>query len=566
VASVSAAASGLTLERVKARWHWLIPFVVIGGLMWPLLFSDRTFSSDWGNHLWIVWEQGLNIKHLGLPSYYLQSNLGAFYPYFAFYGGTLYAVLGYVSWLTSPETAVALVFLAALASAYLSWTWIAGMAGVRGWWTQIPGAIAVTAPYAVTNLYGRGDIPEMVATAAIPLVAASALSLVRSQRVRFWPAAAYVVGVVALTGTHTLTLVWGATFLVLFAGVFVAAYWSQVKEHSRRGLRLIWLGLLGIGINAWILVPLLLFHTRLLEGDPDPLSHLEFTDRSQLFSLLRDGGALSTELTADVNAQLPVLALIVAIALLAVYWTALPRNGKRLLLGVAGLGAVFGLLILSPSLIEDLPRVWRFIQFPYRLVTFVDLAAVGLVTMALVAMGRSGAPARIPALLLAAVAGLAFVQSLRQNGEVRSFLPGRAAALESSVHTPQSWYAPLQFADGSAPIVHPTLPTPLHVPVAEGPRDSYEVSYPPGPAGTVRTNVLAGTYLVDVSGAEPVGRNAGGYMIVRLPASNRPRQVTVKAGWDTGVEIGRWLTVISLLAAALATGYAVARRGQPEAV
>ncbi len=218
---------------------------------------------------------------------------------------------------------------------------------------------------------------------------------------------------------------------------------------------------------------------------------------------------------------------------------------------------------MCPSLIEDLPRVWRFIQFPYRLVTFVDLAALGLVTLALVAMGRSGAATRTPALLLAAVAGLAFVQSLRQNGEARSFLPDRAAALESSVHTPESWYAPLQFADGSAPIVHPTLSTPLQVPVADGPSNSYEVAYPPGPAGTARTNVLAGTYLVDVSGAEPVGRNAGGYMIVRLPASNQPRQITVKAGWGTGVEIGRWLTVASLLTAALASGYAVVRRGQP---
>lgn len=560
MAGGSAQASGPVPDWLRAHWHWLIPTVVIGGLMWPLLFSDRTFSSDWGNHLWIVSEQGLNIERLGQPSYFLQSSLGAFYPYFAFYGGTLYAVLGYVSWLTSPEVAVALVFLAALASAYLSWTWIASLAGVRGWWIQIPGAIAVTAPYAVTNLYGRGDIPEMVATAAIPLVAASALSLIRTQRVRFWPAAAYVAGVVALTGTHTLTLVWGATFLLLCALVFVAANWRQVKEHSRRGLRLVWLGLLGIGINAWILVPLVLFHTRLLEGDPDPLSHLEFTDRSQLFSLLRDGGALSTELTADVNAQLPVLAIVVVAAFLAAYWSSLPRNGKRLVLGMAGLGAVFGLLIVSPSLIEDLPRVWRFIQFPYRLVTFVDLAVIALLTLALVAMGRARPAARIPALLLAAVAALAFVQSLRQDSEVRSWLPSRAAALQSSVHPPESWYAPLQFADGSAPVVHPTLATPLHLPVADGPSESYEVAYPPGPAGTARTNVLAGTYLVDVSGARPVGRNAGGYMIVSLPASDRPRPVTVESGWGAGVEIGRWLSLASLLAAALAAGYAAARR------
>ena len=147
----------------RLRWHWVIPAIVLIALAAPLA-SQRTFASDWGNHLWLVYAQGENIRHLGLPSYYLQSDLGAFYPYYAFYGGTLYAVLGFGSWLASANAAVIVAFVLSLAAAYLSWTWIAVQAGIRGWLIQVPGLLAVTAPYAVSNVYGRGGIPETIAS------------------------------------------------------------------------------------------------------------------------------------------------------------------------------------------------------------------------------------------------------------------------------------------------------------------------------------------------------------------------------------------------------------------
>lgn len=547
---------GQPLALVRGRWHWLIPAGVLCALLAPLL-SDRTFATDWGNHLWLIWIQGLNIRDLGEPSYYLQSSLGAFYPYFAFYGGTLYAVLGVVSLVLSPEAAVALAFAGSLTAAYLGWTWIAAQAGVRGWWIQLPGCIAVTAPYAVTNLYGRGDIPEMVATSIIPLVAASALSLVRAPSLRFWPAAAFVAGVTVLTGTHALSLVWGTTFLCLCAAVAIASNWGAVREHLRRGLRLVWLGLLGVGLNAWMLVPLVLYHTRLLEGEPDLLGLLDYTDRTQLFSLFREGGALHPELTADLDTQLPVLALLWTVGFGIVYWGLLRRPEKRLAIGMAAVFAAFLALVMAPSLIEALPTAWRFIQFPYRLLAFVDLALVGLLVLALVAVQRAGPPARNAVLLLAGIAAIAVVMSVKQDSEVRSWLPSRDAALTSSVQPPPSWYAPLQFADGSAPIVRPTLRGTLRIEPASGRHDAYTVTYPPGPAGTVRTNILAGTYLVDVEGARPVGRTAGGAMVVRVPASReRSRQMIVSAGWGPAVEVGRWVSVVALFACLGGCGYA----------
>src|SRR5680860_1677095 len=217
----------------SSRVQWLIPVGVIFGLLIPLLFSDRTFSTDWGNHLWLIWAQGANLGQLGEPSYFLQSSLGVFYPYYAFYGGSFYAVAGFVSWLFGAEAAALAAYAGALAATYLGWTWIARQLGIAGWQSQLPGCIAVTAPLAVTNLYGRGDIPEVVATGMIPLVAAAGLSIFRERRVRLSSAAVYVIGIVFLTGTHTLSLVWAAFFLAVVTALLVACYWHEAQPRPR---------------------------------------------------------------------------------------------------------------------------------------------------------------------------------------------------------------------------------------------------------------------------------------------------------------------------------------------
>jgi hypothetical protein len=546
---------------VKTRWHWLIPAVVIAGLLYPVAFTDRTFASDWGNHLWLIWVQGQSIEQFGEPTYFLQSTLGAFYPYYAFYGGTMYALLGVVSWLSSPTAAILVGYGLALAAAYLSWTWIARQVGVSGWRAQLPGCIAVTAPLAVTNLYGRGAIPETIATAAIPLVAASALSLFREPRVRLRDASLLVVGVVVLTGTHTLTLVWALTFLLACAAILVAANWRSARQRARRGLTVGGLALLGLGVNAWILAPLILYRDRLTEREPDPIGHTVYTELDQLFSPLRNAGIPDPVVTADLNTQLPVLALVWALACTAIFWRLFPTAARWVAAGLLGVLGAFLLLIISPGLIEDLPEALTYIQFPYRLITYFDLALVGLVTIALATLQRAGSAARIPVFALAAVAAFNFVISIDQNAGVRSWLESRDEAQISSTQPPRTWYAPLQYADGAEPIVTPTLERPLLVPVTEARRRSYTVTYPSGPAGTARTNIITGPYMVELSGARAVGRTPESEMVVALPASERPREVEVAAGREPLVVAAGWLSIVSLLTAALgAVAFVVLRR------
>lgn len=140
-------------------WQWSIPAVAILCLLAPLPLTDRTFASDWGNHYWLIYAQGFDIKALHEPSIYLQSALGAFYPYYAFYGGTFYAVTGFVADVFGTEVAVLLAYAGAISANYLGWTWMARQAGVRGWRSQIPGLIAVTAPLPSSSatVWGRSS-------------------------------------------------------------------------------------------------------------------------------------------------------------------------------------------------------------------------------------------------------------------------------------------------------------------------------------------------------------------------------------------------------------------------
>jgi hypothetical protein len=548
---------------MRLRWHWAIPAATVLCLLAPLPLTDRTFAIDWGNHYWLIYMQGIEFGALHEPSIYLQSALGAFYPYYAFYGGTFYAVSGFLAKVFDTEIAVLLSYGAACTAAYLGWTWMAKLAGVRGWRAQLPGLIALTAPFAVSNLYGRGGIPEVAGTSMLPLVAAAAISLVQEPRLRLRDMGAFVVGLVFLTGSHVLSMVWGAVFLALLAAILIACHWPYVKARAMRLLAIAWLGVLAGCINAWMLGPILLYHSQTLENEPDPLSQTQFTEFGNLFRILRDMGDPDPVLQGDINAALPVLAMVWALVAGVVAWRLIGLRSRALAFGLIGVLVGFVVLILHPSWVFDLPEALQYIQFPYRLLVYANFCVVGVITLVLAALERqrSRRVSVAAVWVLAAIGLFNLVISVQQNFEVRSWLEGRGESLASAFQPPPTWYAFLQFGDGEGQIVAPTLPQPLTVPVEEGIRDSYRVEYPPGPAGTAQTNIATGSFLVDVSGAEPVGHSEAGQMVVRLPASpDKPRVVVVSAEDGPQVVVSRWISVLALVFCAVAIATVLIRR------
>jgi hypothetical protein len=552
------------------RLHWLIPVGVCALLIAPMAFRESTIGGEWSNHVWLVWVQARDIQDFGLPSYFAHTTShGAFYPFFAFYGGTLYVVGGLLGLVAGAVNSVVLLYLAAFATAYAGWTWLAMQAGLRGWIAQLPGCIALTSAYAITVAYGRGDFAETVATSMLPLVAASGLSIVRSERLRASTVAAFIVSLAVLTGTHTLTLVWGVSFL--FAGSVIVAVSSaaQLRGRASRIIHLAGLSLLGVAINAWFLVPLALYSQRTMVGDrPSPLSQTSFTDAANLISPLRSTPQISLVTESGIQTALPILALVFALVLTAMIWRDLPRARRRLALGLAAILAVVVSLIVAHNLIGHLPRIWRYIQFPYRLLTYADLAVVGLLVVAMAGAYARPKLLRNAAAVLALVAAVGVAQAMAQAlappsgpGSEGLRLPDREVALTSLVDPPPAWIAGRDFGDISEPVVEPALPGRLTAPIIDSHRRDYEVGYPPGPAGTVETNVTAGPYLVQVDGAEVAGRTSDQNLVLRLPASGTSRTVRLSPRESAPIVAAQAVSVAALLGSiALVAGLAVRNR------
>jgi len=249
-------------------WAWAIPLAALAILLGPLVLTSSTFGQDWPNHLWLVWQQGRNITALGHPSYFLQSHLGAFYPFYAFYGGTLYSVVGTASAVIGEHPLVAYIgsFALAFTAAYAGCTWLSLQAGLRGWQAQIPGLIYVGSAYYLTSAYGRGDWPELIAISSLPLAAAGGLYLVKADAIRVLPTIGYVGAVVTLTGSHVITVVWGGTFLLVVGAIAYIAFRRDVRISRRRLLGIVTLSAASVGVNLWWLLPAFVYSHDTLVG------------------------------------------------------------------------------------------------------------------------------------------------------------------------------------------------------------------------------------------------------------------------------------------------------------
>ena len=124
----------------------LVVFATVIGLSWPMLTTESGMAQDWPNHLWFLWQQGLNIERDGIPSLYLAKGATIFYPFFAFYGGTLYAIGGIFSAALggAPVKVYVLFYMLGFAAAMGGFYWIARAAGVGRWLALVPGFIFVT--------------------------------------------------------------------------------------------------------------------------------------------------------------------------------------------------------------------------------------------------------------------------------------------------------------------------------------------------------------------------------------------------------------------------------------
>jgi hypothetical protein len=542
----------------------------------PVLFTSDGFYPEFTNAIWkVAYQQHTIAGHLH-PTLFLQTQpaagslrpagLGVFYPEFAFYGGTLFALTGALAVVLGGSTILAfeVVTVAAIAAAYGGLFWLARQLGVKGLLAHAPAIVFVTSAYYITVLYGRGDWTEFMAVSALPLVLEASLRLVRG-RWRVGPVACLVAASVVFSGSHNLTLLWGSTLAVVALVVYWLASGRSRELPWRRMLAIAGLIALGVGLNGWFLLPDVSYaHKTIISGSIRPWRETAIWNTfGVIFDPLR---AVPSEPHKNAQyVQAPVLALIWGLLAALLAW-----RDRRLRAGVAtALIVLAGLLVLvtSSAAYELLPTVFREIQFAFRLQTYVALACAGLVLVGALALTRRAQSGRVTRSDRTLALGLGFVvafglalcvwQLWVPQTHVYGSYANRADALRGPpTRLPFSWwYAGTDYGDRSLPIVATTETFPFDPTQVKDDRFSALVS-PPSGLQPFATNIAGGPYLVHVGGGVRVaGRTSEGELVLkRTRDGSQPVDVEVRARLSTPVVLGRITTAASaalLLALAL---------------
>lgn len=549
--------------------------LLLGALAWPLLFTNATFSKDWSNHLWYLWHESLALRATHLPSLFLDYSGGVFYPYYAYYGGTLYALAGGLSLALgdAPLQAYVLTYLLGFAAAYGGWYWLARMFGVRGWAAQLPGLVFVTSASYLTMVYGLGDWPEFLAVSAMPLMIAAGISVLRAPRARPLPAAALVVSSVVFFGSHILTAIWGTTVLLLLALVLVACLPGARRAITRRGLmRVLGLVVPSLLVSAWFLLPAAAYEsqTAIAHSYPHFRALLEssmFTVAARHLFTLSRAPASGTIVTL----ALPVLTIAWVLATIAMLlFTRRGGTWMRALLLLTGTTVLLVVLMTHAALILALPRVYATLQFSFRLESYVLMGVSGALLAALVLTGDGGRRVARWRWLLAPIAVVSLIGAIEQ---VDSYVPAGnpSAALASRSAILGSYKSPvyeqeglLDYVDDQLPILQTPLPHVDFPPsTAHGTR---AVALSRLPAGSrVDTNLRASPDLLDISGARVIGTDSQADDVLELaPAPSAStasgEHIAVAAAERPPIVLGRILTLLAVVVLAAELGAIAARQ------
>jgi hypothetical protein len=524
----------------------------------PAFVPSNGVSPDLVNHLWLVRIQQQAFNLHAWPTYYTSASaVGVFFPMFLFYGGTLYAAVGALAAMT--DHARAIFFLStglAVVAAYGGLLWLSRQLGARSWRAHAPSIAFVASAYYITNIWGRGDWPEFMATSMLPLLVASAWRVASANRVEPIPALLLVVSTVFFAGSHNVTLVLGALVLVgLLIVLGIALGRDLVPCRPRRLGALAGLLFLGVAMDAWFLLPDLLHasQTRIGSGILTPWAETGFFNTPDvLFNPLRSVPTQST--TPALFVQAPDWFLIWVIVASAVLWSIAGRATRRVMVALVTLLAILLALIMIGPLWDAMPTFLRQVQFPYRVNTYVTLCVSALVLLWVLVLERTPGESESTALSVALVSAtaisvlLAVWQVWYRPADPTFYYNLKSAAVPTS-QTPASFpSASLDYADRSARIVV-TAPgddiviNPTHV---AGNHATVTVTPPPG-IGPFATNISAGPYAARISGTVTrIGRTPGGVAVVLRKAGTRgPVTVSVSPAGGSLI-VGRIVSVAAV--------------------
>jgi hypothetical protein len=499
------------------------PIALIVLLTRPMLF-EGSFSSNGLNELWFMWHQSLTIRANHAPSLFLDDSSTVFYPLYAFYGGTIFVLGGVLSLVLgdAPLQAYILTYLLAFAAAYGGLYWIARAMGVGRLLAHAPSLVFITSAYYLTLIYARGDWPEFLGVSMIPLMVAAGISILRSDRLGFRPAVALAGSSIVFFGSHNLTILWGSTILAI-AGLIMVASVSEVRRRlTRRGLICVFgIVFLALLVNAWYLLPTIAYqsHTGIwvTNSARSLLRESMFLVSSvHLFTLSRASASTPGALFV---LSLPILVMLwLLVSIVMLLWTGSRGTWMRILLILAGMTVAVTIVMTHAGLVLALPRPYTYLQFGYRLESYVLLGLSGAVLAVLVLIRRGARAPSFWAWTIVPVLAVSVIGSIQQ---VAAFPGGENAklALESYASPPLSLEGQSDYPDVDLPhLLIGKLPL-LHIPPAKIHGDRISMSVRFRPNQLLETNIGANPDFLQIKGANLVGIDKRGHAVLEFGSS-----------------------------------------------
>ena len=526
----------------------LLPLLVPITLFAPMALTWSAFATDWGNHMFLVATMERSIRQLGRPSYFVHtSDAGLFFPFFAFYGGTLYAitaVLGIV--MGSPVRAYVASYGLGFTMTYAGMYWLARLTALRSLLAHVPAIVTVTGAYYLTNAYGRGAWPEFIAVSAIPLLIAGAVDMVIGRRPRIRALVAVYGATVIFSGSHNITLLYGTLFLllVLLAGAFALGP-VAVRLHFRRLALLGLVLVLAAGTNFWFLLPDLVYAGQTPIGHATQIYYLEFDKASVLFSPWRTTGVPDAP---ELFVQVSVYVLAWSLAMLAIAARARigSRQARRFAAAIVALGAGLLILTMVDEFWEHAPSLLLQIQFPYRLQSYVLLLTAAASLLAIHAaqrLRRRRLAFATLAVALACQVGLAEWQVWTPPTYVSGSL---FAGVAGTGRMPHTWYGGSPYRIPSGPLVRPTARVAIPAELVHDDRITVPMPQAPG----VYATAIADSPFVGISGSATDIGHTSDFSVAVAPVGTEgaPSVLTVAPRVPAAQWIGDVVSVVCPLA------------------
>ncbi len=401
------------IEALAARWPlpaWATCCLLVVGLAAfayvPLLNGDVIFTGD-TSHAFRIYEMHRCLSNGQWPCRWVPDlGNGYGYPLYNYYPPLPYYAGDFLHWLgMSYVRAADLLFAIGLVAAGLSMFLLA-----RRLWGDLGGLVSaiayVFAPYLALDVYLRGALDELWALAIAPALLWALLELITTKRLRVVPLVALFGALLLLS--HNLVAVIVAPAVAVWVVALLAL---RGRDAWRPAIMVAAAGAWAFGLAAFFTLPVL------REGDYVQLESLSsgyfhysrnFASASDLFFLRTGDYSFLFQGRASTPVQIGwfhwgLAALAVPGALL------LFRMGRRhesvavVLFALFFAAGVF-MAISAAEPIWDHFHSLRFLQFPWRYLGLVTLAAAALAGVSLAVLRER--PALLQLLVAAALVGL----------------------------------------------------------------------------------------------------------------------------------------------------------------